>query len=207
MISSRGLEVRAGEIVGIGGVDGNGQVEFAEVLAGIRPGDARWTDGQPPAYIPQDRRRDGLALAMTVEDNLLVEGHRLAALRHWLLLIPSRVRAWCRSLISRFDIKVGRPSDLVSSLSGGNQQKIVVARALHAEPRSIVAVNPTRGLDVRAENYVHSRLLAAKESGAAIVLFSTDLDELAKLSDRVLIMSRGELRMGDDLGKLIGGAS
>jgi simple sugar transport system ATP-binding protein len=115
------------------------------------------------------------------------------------------VREWCEKVIAKFSIKADSVDQRASTLSGGNQQKVVVGRALDHEPTFVVAVNPTRGLDVQAERYVHSQLLAAKQRGAAIALFSTDLDELATLSDRTLFMSGGKLRDGDNAAELIGG--
>jgi simple sugar transport system ATP-binding protein len=189
-------------------VDGNGQLELAEALVGIRPvsGGTLETE-QRPAYIPQDRHRDGLALGMSVQDNLLVEGHRLPALRRFGLFLAGAVRAWCETLVAKFQIKTSGLDQPAASLSGGNQQKIVVARALASEPAAIVAMDPTRGLDVQATAYVHRTLLDASRQGAAIVLFSTDLDELAALAGRSAFMSGGRLREGGDVAEMIGGRS
>lgn len=188
------LETRAGEILGIGGVDGNGQVELAEVLAGIRPllsGDMV----RPPVigYVPQDRQRDGLALDLSLEDNLLIGSleNRNLAPGGWLAW--SRIRPWANDLAESFRVKMGSISDPARSLSGGNQQKIVVARAMSRQPDLLVAVNPTRGLDVQAAQFVHDQLRQAAGRGAAVVLISTDRDELAALSHRILYLNRGEL--------------
>jgi len=196
----------AGEILGIGGVDGNGQVELAEALAGIRrldTGRIHFSGGQA-AYIPQDRQRDGLALALSIRDNLLLGGYRRAELYRGPWLTSSRVAKWTDDLIRRFQIKVGSPNDPASSLSGGNQQKIVVARALDSEPQLLIVVNPTRGLDVQATAYVHQTMSDAAGKGAAIVLFSTDLDELAALANRTLFMSAGKLGEAN-AASLVGG--
>lgn len=207
-VDGASFTVRKGEIFGIGGVDGNGQLELAEALAGVRPvsGGTLETE-QRPAYIPQDRHRDGLALGMSVQDNLLVEGHRLPALRRFGLFLTGAVRAWCETLVAKFQIKTPGLDQPAASLSGGNQQKIVVARALASEPAAIVAMDPTRGLDVQATAYVHRTLLDASRQGAAIVLFSTDLDELAALAGRSAFMSGGRLREGGDVAEMIGGRS
>ncbi|HZT43143.1 MAG TPA: ABC transporter ATP-binding protein [Chthonomonadaceae bacterium] len=216
------LAVRRGEIFGIGGVDGNGQTELAEALAGLRSlqaGTIAWEGGpflpgQSPrtGYIPQDRRRVGLALPMTVEDNLILEAVRQREYRRGPFLRRRRLRGLAASLIRRFDIRTPSPTLPAAALSGGNQQKIVVARALHGEPEWIVAVNPTRGLDIAATRFVHTQLLQARARGAAIVLISTDLDELAALSDRASILSGGHLSdysLGQpdqtELGLLLGG--
>jgi simple sugar transport system ATP-binding protein len=142
-----------------------------------------------------------------VQDNLLVEGHRLPALRRFGLILAGAVRAWCETLVAKFQIKTSGLDQPAASLSGGNQQKIVVARALASEPAAIVAMDPTRGLDVQATAYVHRTLLDASRQGAAIVLFSTDLDELAALAGRSAFMSGGRLREGGDVAEMIGGRS
>lgn len=195
------LDVSAGEIVGIGGVSGNGQIELAEALAGVRPG-----VGAPrAAYIPEDRQRDGLALDMTIVENMLITGHSRPGLVRMGVLLLGRIRAWCETLVAKFGVRTESIDDAARSLSGGNQQKVVVARCLDENPEFIVAVNPTRGLDVQAERFVHEQLLAARERGAAIALFSTDLDELALLADRTFIMSSGKLGQGGDVAEMLGG--
>lgn len=190
------LSVSAGEVVGVGGVDGNGQAELAEAIAGIRElesGTLR-TTGRV-AYIPGDRNRDGLALMMSVLDNLLISGHRRKHLRAGPLLVPRRVGAWARGVVQRYSIRPQRIDLPAAALSGGNRQKVVVGRALDGEPDLLVAVHPTRGLDVRAEADVHRMLREAKARGCAILLVSADPDELAALADRVLVMSRGKWKV------------
>lgn len=193
-----------GEILGFGGVDGNGQVELAEVLAQIRPhqGQLEWLGAQDPkiAYIPQDRQTDGLALPMSIEDNLLI-----TQANQGLWLNPTKSKTWADRLIDQFQIKAGSSRDKVASLSGGNQQKVVVARSLDQTPDLLIAVNPTRGLDVRATDYVHRQILAARDKGAAVVLISTDLDELAALATRTLFLSRGQIAEGQGPQALLGG--
>lgn len=192
--------VHRGEILGLGGVDGNGQVELAEALLGIRPlagGRLRThpDEGRPfrIAYIPQDRQHDGLALSLSVAENFLIEGHRRPDLGWGPFLRGRKARVWAESLVRRFGIKVESVSDRVDSLSGGNQQKVVVSRALDSNPDLIVAVNPTRGLDFAASADVHRRLREAAAAGAGVVLFSTDSDELAALAHRTLYLDRGVL--------------
>ncbi len=210
------FHVGKGEIVGIGGVDGNGQVELAECLALIRSksdGDLSW-QGQSlretkicVAYIPQDRQEDGLALSMSVEDNLIIEGQHRSDLKAGPFMNMKKVRSWCEDLIRRFEIKVSSARQPVSDLSGGNQQKIVVSRNLDRRPDLLVAVNPTRGLDVRATRHVHEQIASARDDGAAVALFSTDLDELAQLSDRIVFMSRGSISEEQSAVALVGGTS
>lgn len=193
LVDEVSLQVSAGEIVGIGGVAGNGQAPFAEALAGIRGFEGECKVEGEIAYIPEDRQRDGLALSMSILDNLLIEGQRKPSLSFLSVFIPARVRAWCETIVAKFSVQTASIRAPASSLSGGNQQKIVVGRSLDSEPCVIVAVNPTRGLDVLAENFVHKQLLDARARGAAIVLFSTDLDEIRTLADRVFYMTRGRL--------------
>lgn len=222
--SIRGVSfaVRPGEIFGIGGVDGNGQAEIAEALVGLRPlhsGALKWRGeafrpGALPSagYIPQDRRRSGLAVTMTVEENLLLDAVSEPEFRSGPFLRSRALKAMASDLMERFDIRASSGQAPVSSLSGGNQQKIVVARALRSKPEWIVAVNPTRGLDIGATRFVWEQLRGARRRGAAIVLISTDLDELAALSDRAAILSAGSLTpalldrsRAEEMGLLLGG--
>ncbi|MGV3618197.1 MAG: ABC transporter ATP-binding protein [Fimbriimonas sp.] len=205
------FEIHRGEVFGVGGVDGNGQFELAEAIAGVRPtakGTVRW-EGEPPTvgYIPQDRQHDGLALGLSVQENLLIGGYRRPEFRRGPLLRTDRITAWARRLIERFAIKVDGPRTRVAALSGGNQQKVVVSRTLDASPPLLVAVNPTRGLDFRSTEFVHNQIRDARDRGAAVLLVSTDLDELFSLSDRTAFMSRGQLTVGDDARALLGGKS
>lgn len=203
------FEVRQGEIFGIGGVDGNGQIELAEAIAGVRrfkSGSIEWSgDELRIGFIPQDRRRDGLAMHMSVSENMLIDGHRDKSLLKLGLLLPNHVVSWSRTLIHNFDIRAGGPNVAVASLSGGNQQKVVVARVLSQDPNVIVAMGPTRGLDIKATQFVHDQLLGARDKGAAVILFTNDIDELTLLSDRIGIMSAGKLLRDGDVAQMIGG--
>ena len=169
------LQVRQGEILGIGGVDGNGQTELAEALVGLRTveaGTMTW-QGEPvvpgiyprTGYIPQDRRRAGLAVTLSIEENLLFEAVRSAEYRRGPFLQRGKLTRLADLLLHQYDIRAANANLPVSSLSGGNQQKIVVARALHSRPDWIVAVNPTRGLDIGATRFVHSQIRAARKRG------------------------------------------
>ncbi|MCW5938609.1 MAG: ABC transporter ATP-binding protein [Fimbriimonadaceae bacterium] len=198
------LDLAEGEVLGIGGVDGNGQVELAEALAGVRPfsGGLEVPGAARVGYIPQDRQTDGLALTMSVEDNLRI-GHEgdpgLSVGRFWR---PRAVRSWADALRERFDVRSAGATSLVGSLSGGNQQKVVVARVLSQRPDLLVAVNPTRGLDLKAVDFVHGQLREAARAGSGIVLISTDLDELEALADRTVFLQSGRLT-----DRLVGGAA
>lgn len=188
------FQLHVGEILGIGGVDGNGQVELAEAAAGVRPlKSGTLTTSEVPAYIPQDRQTDGLALTMSVFDNMLISGINSAELMKSGWLKMKEARRWGERLAADYQIKTPDLDVKAKNLSGGNQQKIVVSRVLSRNPRIIVAVNPTRGLDISAARFVHENLLKAARNGAALLLISTDREELSALSSRIMIMSRGEL--------------
>lgn len=208
------LEIFRGEILGVGGVDGNGQVELAEVVVGVRrlaSGERLWEGAVPGdlkiAYIPQDRQCDGLALTMSIEDNMLIEGHRRPELTQGAFLRRSAIREWAAGLVEQFQIKTPGVTGPASSLSGGNQQKVVVSRSLDQTPDLLVCVNPTRGLDLKAADFVQRQILAARDKRAAVLLISTDLDELGALADRTVFLSRGELRAASDAASLVGGSS
>ncbi|MDI9641615.1 ATP-binding cassette domain-containing protein [Kamptonema cortianum] len=187
------LQLRAGEIYAIGGVDGNGQHELAEALAGVRPiaGGAIEASGSI-GYLPQDRQRDGLALDLSVEENLLL-GEIPKQFKFGPFLRRSALKTHAESLIQKFEIKTPDADQPARFLSGGNQQKIVVARVMSQKPDIIIAFNPTRGLDIRATQYVHEVLKGAAHSGAAILLISTDMQEIEVLAGRTQFMSRGRL--------------
>lgn len=203
------FEVRAGEIFGIAGVDGNGQRELFGVLAGrISParGEIR-LDGQllrrltPAAvlaagigHIPPDRQADGLILAMSVADNFLLSRVLLDRFARRGVLDIDATLAFAREQVQRFDIRCSGIEAPVRSLSGGNQQKIIVARELAPRPRVLVTVNPTRGLDISGAAAVADSLRAIARGGCAVVLISTDLDEILDLGARVAVLSRGRLR-------------
>ncbi|CAN1516814.1 COG3845 ABC-type uncharacterized transport systems, ATPase components [Fimbriimonadaceae bacterium] len=200
-IKNCSFEIKRGEILGIGGVDGNGQLELAEALVAVRPVDGALSfagkqvnaEDMRISYVPQDRQHDGLAMGMTIEENLLITGHRKPMLRKGPFLNFRALHQWANQLVKRFSVKANSPADRVAGLSGGNQQKVVVSRALDEQPDLLVVVNPTRGLDIRATEYVHSKIQEARDAGAAVALFSTDLDEIYALADRIMFLSRGEL--------------
>ena len=190
--------VGAGEIVGIAGVEGNGQSALADALAGIIPfggtllfaGTALRGDDSPAArikagvrVIPQDRLREALVLDWSVRDN--------AALGRQRTLPLARFDAAAREIIERFDVRPPNPGAIVGALSGGNQQKIVVGRALLGAPRLLVAYQPTRGIDIGAAALVQSRLIEARNAGVGVLLISFELDEIFACADRVLVISDG----------------
>lgn len=184
------LTVRKGQIVGLGGVDGNGQVELAEAIVGIRPAQA--TVFKVPlkvGYIPQDRQADALALNMPIKENFLLS--RTSDFGG--IASPKRVTELATALVDQYKIKVQNINDVAGSLSGGNQQKIVVSRVLDGAPDLLVAVNPTRGLDFQATEFVHEVIRKAAANQMAVLLISTDRDEVAELADVTFQLSGGRL--------------
>jgi ABC-type uncharacterized transport system ATPase subunit len=225
-LDSVNLELAAGEIVGIAGVDGNGQSELVEALAGLRSpvsGTIRIAatldrDGGHGrgalAVVPENRDRDGLILEMPLWENLLLARPLLAsACGRFGRLSTSRAAALCAEVLERFHIRAAGPQALAAELSGGNRQRLCVARALAGRPRVLVAHNVTRGLDVAATAEVRRMLAAFAAEGGAVLLVSSDLDELTALCGRLAVLSRGRLRaVGVDerdparLGLLMAGA-
>ena len=220
------LVVRSGEILGLAGVEGNGQTQLGEVLSSL----LRLTSGAVEVdgvavesgragamaragigVIPEDRHDSGCLLGMSVAENLVFDDPREVATRGFLR--RDRLLARARSLIQEFDIVVSSPTAPMWSLSGGNQQRVVLARELSRAPKVLVAAQPTRGLDVGAVEYMGERLRAAADSGVAVLLISTELEEILSLSDRIAVLYRGhivgEMIRGtydlDRLGMLLGG--
>jgi len=204
-VSDVSLTIQSGEILGIGGVDGNGQVELAEALAKVRKPKAGQIEAPPATYIPQDRQADGLAMDMSIRDNLWLAGHARRGFAKGPFLRVKALNAWSEEIRSKFGVKAGSLRDPVRSLSGGNQQKIVVGRSLDETPEFVVVVNPTRGLDFNASAFVLEQIRRVAKEGAAVVLFSTDRDELTALADRTLYMSRG--RLFESLEEAVSGKS
>ena len=202
------LDVCTGEIVGIAGVDGNGQVEFAESIVGLRKserGEVRFKGQEVtnlPAskirqlsygYIPEDRQTAGLILNFSITENTILNVHRLNQYRKGIRLDLKRIEADTDELIKHYDVRTTHRSALAKSLSGGNQQKVVIARELSQQPSLLLAVNPTRGLDISATDYVHQRILEQRQNHRAVLLISTELEEVLALSDRIFIMYNGKL--------------
>jgi simple sugar transport system ATP-binding protein len=211
------LELRAGEVLAVAGIDGNGQGPLEEVLAGVRAltGGSLEVVRGPLAVLSGDRHRTGLVLELSVEDNLiLAEAARggVPPVFQRGLLRPREQRRAAVDAIERFDIRAA-PQSLASELSGGNQQKLCVARALREQPGVIVATNPTRGLDLAASAFVRDQLRAQARAGAAVLVISTDLDEVLELGQRIAVLFRGQLlpvdpRAGaEQIGQLMLGES
>jgi ABC-type uncharacterized transport system ATPase subunit len=216
VLDERGLEavrgasfqVRAGEIVGVAGVDGNGQSELIDALTGLRRPDsgrilaagkdvtgagARECLDEGFGHIPEDRQLRGLVLDFTLAENLALHDYRKEPDSKWGWLYPRRLLERAARLLKEFDVRGGRPQTLAAALSGGNQQKVVIAREVSRDPRILIAAQPTRGLDVGAIEFVHRRLVEERDDGRAILLVSFELEEIRSLSDRILVMYEGRI--------------
>ena len=202
------FDVRAGEIVGIAGVDGNGQSELIEALTGLRhAASGRVLLGERDVtkaaagkildlglgHIPEDRQRRGLVLEFSLAENLALHDFDKAPNSRLGWLFPQRLVRWAKGLLQQFDVRGGGPQTRASALSGGNQQKIVLAREISRDPRVLIAAQPTRGLDVGAIEFVHRRLVEARDGGEAVLLVSLELDEVLSLADRILVMYEGRI--------------
>ena len=202
------LAVHFGEIVGLAGVSGNGQLELAEALTGIRPItsgriilEGQDMTGRKPSeitekglsYIPEERMKDGMIRNFNISENLVLrEHHKMPFSKHGFLQM-SYINEHADRLIEQYRIKTPSKKTLAKSLSGGNIQKVLLARELSREPRAIVAAQPTRGLDIGASEYVHEQLLMERKKGTAILLISEDLDEILALADRIAVIYEGKI--------------
>ncbi|MBN2303117.1 MAG: ABC transporter ATP-binding protein [Anaerolineae bacterium] len=202
------FEARAGEILGLAGVEGNGQSELLETLVGLRfpqrgdiiLGDTvvthernRQRRARGLAVIPEDRTHQGLSRDSSLTDNLIATRYHAPPYSQQGILNLSRIRQFARRAIEQFDIRVRGPNVRVRTLSGGNAQKVVIARELAETPQVLIAAQPTRGLDVGAAQYVYSELLRLREEGTAILLLSADLDELLSIADRFVVIFEGQI--------------
>jgi general nucleoside transport system ATP-binding protein len=222
----RGLEavrgvsftVRANEIVGIAGVDGNGQTQLIEALTGLRKSTGgrieiagRDLTGASTSrildtgvgHIPEDRQRRGLVLEFNLAENFALHDFDSPPNSRFGWLRPGQLLARARKLVKEFDVRGGGPRTSAASLSGGNQQKVVVAREVDGDPRVLIAAQPTRGLDVGAIEFVHRRLVEERDEGRAVLLVSLELEEILSLSDRILVMYEGRIvgEYGPDVGE------
>lgn len=207
-VSNVSFNVRSGEILGIAGVDGNGQNELAEAITGMRKSTAgqisllgreitnlssREVYEQKLVHIPADRHRHGLVLDFSVAENMVLRNYYTTPFSSKSVLDWDLIKTESRKLIDEFDVRTPNEDTSASSLSGGNQQKVIIARELSQNPEFIVAAQPTRGLDVGAIEFVHRRLVESRDQGKAVLLFSLELDEILALSDRIAVMYEGEI--------------
>jgi len=202
------FDVHGGEIVGLAGVDGNGQSELIDALAGLRKPSAgeislagKDVTGASVSkildlglgHIPEDRQRRGLVLEFSLADNLALHDFDKSPYSRLGWLHPKRIIGAARKLLQQFDVRGGSPQTRASALSGGNQQKVVLAREMSRDPRVLIAAQPTRGLDVGAIEFVHRRLIEARDAGEAVLLVSLELEEVLSLADRILVIYEGQI--------------
>lgn len=212
------LDVHAGEILGIAGVEGNGQTELVEVLTGMRDStggkmtitsvkngqsgretnvtgmDARGVRQAGLAHIPEDRRGSGLVMAESIEDNSILGRQRWRQFS-WrgLVLMLKNIANWAKKLVADFDVRTPSIEVPVRALSGGNQQKVIIAREFASDPIALIAAQPTRGVDIGAIEFIHRRLIEQRDAGKAVLLISAELDEIRSLSDRIAVMYEGKI--------------
>ncbi len=216
-LNQMSFHVKRGEIVGIAGVDGNGQTQLAQIVTGvISPEKGKvYRDDKAVsvfdptdfisghvAHVPEDRNLQGLIGEMSVADNLVLKAtadSRFSALKG-MFLKKKAIREYAKEQIEHYDIRCRGENQDVRSLSGGNQQKVIIARELESEPELLVAAHPTRGLDIGAAQFVHDRMIEAREKGVGILMISADFDEILEMSDRIIVVFEGKV-MGEFSGK------
>jgi ABC-type uncharacterized transport system ATPase subunit len=203
------LEVRAGEIVGVAGVDGNGQSELIEGITGLRKAESgsilfngeeikdksiRSRIGLGIGHIPEDRQKRGLVLDYSLEENMILEVYDREPFSRRGILNKKYIRQYAERIIEKFDVRSGRGATAIArSLSGGNQQKAIVGREFELNPTLLIAVQPTRGLDVGSIEYIHQRLIEHRDHGKAVLLISLELDEILNVSDQIAVINNGEI--------------
>ncbi len=202
------LTVRAGEVLGVAGVQGNGQSELVEAIMGLRSAlsgtiqlDGKSIVGRATkdvlgagvGYIPEDRSHDGIVRDFTVAENLVLDMYRQPPYARSGVLNPAAIGAAARERIAEFDVRTSSAEVPVGTLSGGNQQKVIVARELSRPLKLLIASQPTRGVDVGSTEFIHGRVIAERDQGAAVLLVATELDEVYALADRIAVMYRGRI--------------
>ena len=205
------LDVRSGEIVGVAGVSGNGQRPLAEAIAGlqfVQDGriflEGRDVTGLTPSqmfnaglsYIPEERMHDGVIKDFTVAENFILQDHVRTPFSNGIFLNFKQIATHAQNLVHAFNVKTPSRETPVKNLSGGNIQKLILARELARQPRVLIAAQPTRGVDIGATEYIHAQLLEQRSAGLATILISEDLDEVQALSDRIIVLFGGEI-MGE----------
>ncbi len=228
-VNGLSFDVRAGEILGIAGVQGNGQTELCEALMGLRPtaGGSVTLNGRDltrasprarllagVAYVPEDRREDGLVGPFSVAENLILDMYDRSPYSSRINLNLPAIRANARARIEEFDIRTGSPATPAGTLSGGNQQKVILAREVGREHKVLIASQPTRGLDVGSIEFVHRRIIEQRDHGVAVIIVSSELDEIYALADRIAVIYEGKITgfRGPDvptaeLGRLMAGGA
>ena len=227
LVKDVSFELRTGEILAVAGVQGNGQTELAEAIVGLQEhvhgsialdgvditkASVREALHSGIAFVPESREEDGLISSFSIEENLILDLHDVPPYAKGPVISQSVVSQEAQKRVAEFDIRTQSAKDSASSLSGGNKQKVVLARELSRPVKLVVASQPTRGLDVGSIEFVHERIIAERDSGRAVLLFSTELDEVSALADRIAVMYRGEfiaivpaITSREDLGLLMAG--
>ena len=209
VVKNVSFDVKQGEIVCIAGIDGNGQTEFVSALAGldkisggkitlcdkdITKASVRTRSTSGMSHIPEDIHKHGLVLDYSIEENAILQRYFEPAFQKFGFIKKKEMRKYAEKLIKQFDVRSGQgPITITRSMSGGNQQKVIIAREIDKEHELLVAVQPTRGLDVGAIEYIHKQLVARRDAGKAVLLVSLELDEVMNVSDRILVMYEGEI--------------
>ncbi|EGD29996.1 sugar ABC superfamily ATP binding cassette transporter, ABC protein [Streptococcus sanguinis SK72] len=203
------LDVRAGEIVGIAGIDGNGQTELIQAITGLRKASSgeitiknQSIIGKQPrqitemkvSHVPEDRHRDGLVLAMSISENIALQTYYKEPLSKNGILNYGNIYSYARKLMDEFDVRAANEYVPASALSGGNQQKAIIAREVDRDPDLLIVSQPTRGLDVGAIEYIHKRLIEARTQGKAVLVVSFELDEILNVSDRIAVIHDGKIQ-------------
>ncbi len=207
-VAAISFDVKAGEIVGIAGVQGNGQTELVEALTGLRGvaagtvtiGDKVVTHATPRqiheqsvAHIPEDRQRSGLVMSFSITENMVLDGYYHEPYSRGIKMDWDQARAKAGELVEQYDVRTPGTEVAANTLSGGNQQKVIVAREFGREVRLVIAAQPTRGIDVGSIEYIHERIVEERDRGAGLLIVSTELDEVMALSDRILVMFDGKV--------------
>jgi ABC-type uncharacterized transport system ATPase subunit len=202
------MSIRAGEIVGIAGVQGNGQTELVETLTGMRPPiggtvhlkgedvtskSPRAIHNKKVAHVPEDRHKSGLVLPFTITENMVLNSYHNAPISRGVQMDWNAARERATRLVEEYDVRTPGIEVLVSTLSGGNQQKVIVAREFDRDIKLAIASQPTRGIDVGSIEYIHSRIVEERDEGAAVLIVSSELDEIRALSDRIIVMYEGRI--------------
>ena len=224
------LEVRAGEVLGIAGIDGNGQSELIQALTGLRKvesgeivlNDEKITNLRPRkiteagvSHVPEDRHKYGLVLEMSVAENIALQTYYKEPLSHFGVLNYNEINYHARDLIQEFDVRTVNELVPAKSLSGGNQQKAIIAREISRDPELLIVANPTRGLDVGAIEFIHKRIIEQRDKFKAVLLVSFELEEILNVSDRIAVIHDGEIvgvvnaneTSEQELGLLMAGSS
>jgi simple sugar transport system ATP-binding protein len=207
-VSGLTFDVRAGEIFGVAGVEGNGQRELVEAITGMRPkqvgtveldgeditdANPRQVDQRGVGHVPEDRNKHGVVEVFSIADNLVLNTYAHRPFARRLVRQTRKIDEQARDLLERYDIRASGIHAPVATLSGGNQQKVIIARELSGEPKLLIVAQPTRGLDVGSIEFIHRRIVAMRDAGAAVLLVSAELDEIFTLSDRIGVLFRGRL--------------